>query len=53
MRSKFLMPALAVVLVLLYVPHAATSAQRGAHKLGVFLTDTGRGIGHFLDGVTS
>ena len=53
MRSKLLMPALAVVLVLIYVPHAAGSVQRGAHKLGVFLTDTGRGIGHFLDGVTS
>ena len=39
MKTKFLMPALAVVLVLLYVPHAATSAQRGAHKLGVFLTE--------------
>ena len=53
MKSKFLMPALAVVLVLLYVPHAATSAQRGAHKLGVFLTSAGRGLGHFLDSVTS
>jgi hypothetical protein len=53
LKSKFLVPALAVLIVLLYVPHAATSAQRGAHKVGVFLTSAGRGLSHFLDSVTS
>jgi hypothetical protein len=53
MNKKLLVPFVAVLLVLLYVPHASTSAQRGAHKVGVFLTNTGRGLGHFLDGVTS
>ncbi|HEY3718407.1 MAG TPA: hypothetical protein VGL39_28115 [Jatrophihabitantaceae bacterium] len=53
MNKKYLVPFLAVLLVLLYVPGAPLSAQHGAHKVGTFLTNTGRGVGHFLDELTS
>lgn len=52
-KTKILIPLIAVILVLLYVPGAPTSAARMQHKVGKFLHDTGRGVGHFLDSVTS
>lgn len=53
LKAKVLVPLIAVVLVLLYVPNAPASAARLQHSVGAFLTGAGRGIGHFLDGVTS
>jgi hypothetical protein len=53
LKAKVLVPLLAVVLVLVYVPGAAVSVPRGVHELGAFLTSAGRGVGHFLDGLTS
>lgn len=53
MNKKILVPLLAVLLVLLYIPGAPSSAQRLQHKVGTLLTSNGRGVGHFLDGVTS
>lgn len=52
-KRKVLVPLIAVLLVLLYVPGAPVSAARLQHKVGTWLSDTGRGVGHFLDSVTS
>ena len=53
LKAKYLIPAFAVVLVLLYVPGAPASAQRLQHKVGALLTSTGRGVGHLMQSVTS
>jgi hypothetical protein len=52
-KAKVLVPLIAVLLVLLYVPGAPVSAARLQHKVGKFLHDTGRGVGHLLDSVSS
>jgi type IV secretory pathway TrbL component len=50
---RLLIPAIVLLIILIYVPHIAESTTRGAHEIGAFLTHTGRGLGHLLDKVTS
>jgi len=52
LKSKFVWPALILVLILLYVPHAGTNAQQLQHKLGRTLTSVGHGVGQFVDGLS-
>lgn len=52
-KAKVLVPLIAVILVLLYVPDAPTSMAHLQHKTGKFLTDFGRGVGHILGSVGS
>jgi hypothetical protein len=53
LKAKVLVPLLAVVLVLVYVPGAGVTVPRGVHEVGAFLTGLGRQVGHVLDSVTS
>ncbi len=47
---KHLGALVVIVLILLYVPHAGTSAQKIQHELGGALTSVGHAVGQFLDG---
>ena len=53
MTRRMLIPAIVLLLILIYVQHIAESTTRGAHEIGAILTHTGRGLGRFLDKVTS
>jgi hypothetical protein len=53
LKSKVLVPLIAVILVLLYVPGAPTSVAHLQHKTGKFLSDFGRGVGHLLNSASS
>jgi hypothetical protein len=52
-KSKVLIPLIAVILVLLYVPNAPASMANISHKVGRGLTSFGHGVGQIMNSVGS
>jgi hypothetical protein len=53
MMRRALVPAIVLLLILVYVPGVGPSMTRITHSLAHFLDHTGRGVGDFLNKVSS
>jgi len=53
MLRRALLPGIVLLLILIYIPEVGPSTTKITHSVGHFLNHTGKGVGDFLNKVSS